>query len=387
MRVMVIASLYSSKIPSGENLFVQNMAKTFKKNKLDSQFFIRETGELSNSLINKLKVTWIQIFNIGNSPTNAIEQYRPDIIIVSNLFPNISTRWIKKCPVPIVYFQHNFRINCIAGTYSRKGKECFSCISKNHLQGIKNSCYKESIIASLIASIRMLTRRNYEIEMEIPRKFLALHKEAVPLLQKSGIAFPKIKVLNNYLPELKMQSYEGVRDTWLYCGRISEDKGILELLEIWPHEHNLDIYGNGPLATKVTEFVKFNSHVRFKGKISNQELTTLLDKYTGAVVPSQWREGFPMVVLEYMRAGLPIITTSGTNVSIIVNESKSGVEFPAGSQTELSKAIKRVISFRDQFSSNAQTYFQNHYSEEIWLKNLLSILEETLAESRDIQWK
>lgn len=386
MRVMVIASLYSSGTPSGENLFVQNMIKTFKKKKLDSQFFIRDTGKDSNSLINKIKIALIQIFNIGNSPAKAIEQFKPDIIIISNMFPNISTRWIKKCSVPIVYFQHNFRINCIAGTFSREGKECFSCISKNHLQGVKHACYKDSRIASVIASIRIFTRRNYQIEIKIPRIFIALHSEAVPFLQMSGIAIHKLRVLSNYLPELKLKPYNGFRNRWIYCGRISGEKGILDLLQIWPDEHNLDIYGDGPMATKLTELVTFRSNVSFKGKISNAELTTLLDKYIGAVIPSRWREGFPMVVLEYMRVGLPIVTTSGNNVSTIVSKSKSGVEFSAGSQKQLSNAIETVITFRDLFSSNARTHFQNHYSEEIWLKNLFSILDETLAESRDIPW-
>jgi glycosyltransferase involved in cell wall biosynthesis len=380
--VMVIASLYSSEIPSGENLFVQNLTETFNKYGINCNFYTINTGKLSKSWIYTLKVTCIQLFNIGNSPSRAIKIFKPDIILVSNLFPNISTRWLKKNSAPVVYFQHNFRINCIAGTYSRNGKECFSCLSKNHLQGIKYGCYKQSRIASSIATIRFLTKRNRRIEMKYPKKFLALHKEAVQPLEMSGIKSSRIQVLNNYLPNVKIASHSGDRNAWIYCGRISEEKGILQLLEIWPNNQNLDVYGEGPLAAKLHELTRERPNLKYKGMIPNEKLTSVLDEYIGGVVPSSWREGFPMVVLEYLRAGVPIIATKGNNVSRIVEESKSGVQFKAGSREELLTAIETVLASRARFSINASQHFESRYSEEIWLNKLLSIIDQTLSESR-----
>ena len=72
MKIMVVASLYSSETPSGENLFVQNLIKTFEKLNVHCKLFIVDTGENSNSLFYKLKVAFIQIFNIGNSPLKAL---------------------------------------------------------------------------------------------------------------------------------------------------------------------------------------------------------------------------------------------------------------------------------------------------------------------------
>ena len=379
--MMVIASLYSSEIPSGENLFVQNLTATLNKYEINCKFYTIDTGKLSKSWIYKLKVTCIQLFNIGNSPSRAIKIFKPDIILVSNLFPNISTRWLKKNSVPVVYFQHNFRINCIAGTYSRNGKECFSCISKNHLQGIKYGCYKQSRVASSIATIRFLTKRNRRIEMKFPRKFLALHEEAVQSLEMSGIKSSRIQVLNNYLPNVKIVPYSGNRNAWIFCGRISEEKGILQLLEIWPNNQNLDIYGEGPLAAKLQELTGKRLNLKYKGMIPNEKLTSVLNEYIGGVVPSSWREGFPMVVLEYLRAGLPIIATKGNNVSQIVEESNSGVQFKVDSREELLTAIETVLASRNLFSINASQHFESRYSEEIWLNKLLSIIDQTLSES------
>ena len=87
-----------------------------------------------------------------------------------------------------------------------------------------------------------------------------------------------------------------------------------------------------------------------------------------------------MVVLEYLRAGVPIITTKGNNVSQIVKLSKSGVEFQIDLKEELSKALETVASSREIFSVRAIQHFESHYSEKKWLKELMSIVAETISE-------
>ena len=158
----------------------------------------------------------------------------------------------------------------------------------------------------------------------------------------------------------------------------------MQLLEIWPSNQNLEIYGEGPLAAKLSELARNRPNIKYKGMLSNEKLTSVLDDYIGGIVPSSWMEGFPMVVLEYLRAGLPIIATKGNSVAKIVDESKSGVLFRADSRDELLNAIQTVLASRNHFSINALQHFESRYSEEIWLKKLFSIINQTLSESRSI---
>lgn len=383
MKIFVIASLYNRDFPSGENLFVRNLLETFDKYQIEFESYLVQTPNVPHSLYYKIKTGIIQLFNLGNSPRLKIEKYKPDILIVSNLFPNISSRWMKKIRIPIIYFQHNFRIGCVAGTYNRQGKPCFNCATKNYFEGIKFRCYRNSFSSSLIASLRLILARNKRIEIQYASTFIALQESAVGLLELAGIERSKIRVLSNFLPELQIETPPRSLDAWIYSGRLSVEKGILQLISIWPASEKLHIYGDGPLANQIRFTIRDKPNIEFRGLLENKQLQIRLRGYRGAVFPSTWKEGLPMVSLEYFRSGIPIIVSEGNVVAGLVEESRAGVVFNLYDAQSLSEGLLAITRNRLQFSNNAREYFKRFYSEEIWMKELIKIINEKLQETEN----
>ena len=109
----------------------------------------------------------------------------------------------------------------------------------------------------------------------------------------------------------------------VYSGRLTKEKGILELIQAIHQLNNsnfkllvigADAYGTNQRATKFiqnlkNEALKIKDSVRFTGFIDYQEVPSYLKMADIAVVPSIWEEPFGLTVVEAMAAGLPLITT------------------------------------------------------------------------------
>jgi len=111
-------------------------------------------------------------------------------------------------------------------------------------------------------------------------------------------------------PKEKDKKYE---KQLIYAGRLSEEKGILDLLEISekiPKDIDLIILGSGPEESKVKEIVKKFSNIHFLGYQSKKNTIKLIRGSDILIQPSLMEGGTSSTLLEAMACKTPIITTS-----------------------------------------------------------------------------
>lgn len=97
-------------------------------------------------------------------------------------------------------------------------------------------------------------------------------------------------------------------DRCIYFGRIIKDKGIFHLIENFPSDLDLDIFGYGSQKNieRINGAIKDAPRIKFLGH--TDKIHSKLAPYRFAIVPTQYNEGFPMVILESILAGcLPIV--------------------------------------------------------------------------------
>jgi glycosyltransferase involved in cell wall biosynthesis len=111
-------------------------------------------------------------------------------------------------------------------------------------------------------------------------------------------------------PQEKDKRYE---KQLIYAGRLSEEKGILDLLEISekiPKDIDLIILGSGPEESKVKEIVKKFSNIHFLGYQSKKNTIKLIRGSDILIQPSLMEGGTSSTLLEAMACKTPIIATS-----------------------------------------------------------------------------
>jgi glycosyltransferase involved in cell wall biosynthesis len=156
--------------------------------------------------------------------------------------------------------------------------------------------------------------------------------------------------------------------------RLSDQKGITFLLQAMPGilskhpDTTLLIAGDGDLRVELereAQELGIASRVRFCGPRKDiPELLKLLDLY---VLPSKW-EGLPMVILEAMAAGCPVVATDVGGNSTAVIDGVTGALVPPQDPQALAEAIVQLLDSPDLLKSctiNGRNHFNERFSAEI----------------------
>jgi len=161
------------------------------------------------------------------------------------------------------------------------------------------------------------------------------------------------------------------------CARLTKEKGITFLLQSMPQVINvfpdvsLIIAGEGPLEVDLKREcfdLGIEKYVFFVGpRLDIPELLKLFDVY---VLPSV-SEGLPMVLLEAMGAGCPIVATDVGGISMAIKHGKNGsLVRPKDPKKLVSQIIKVLLDrdLREQYSQKGLKMFREKFSAEMMTK-------------------
>jgi glycosyltransferase involved in cell wall biosynthesis len=169
----------------------------------------------------------------------------------------------------------------------------------------------------------------------------------------------------------------------LYVGRLSREKGLLNLLEAVSHVRRrsseqrltLVLAGSGPQQTsleKLSSRLGIRSITLFLGNFPYRNLPSLYSLADLFVLPSI-REGFPLSLLEAMACERTVITTTSGNPGLI-RHGENGFLVKPGKQAELAKIIEMLINdsdTRDEIGKAARRTVCTYYT---WNKVVQSII-------------
>jgi glycosyltransferase involved in cell wall biosynthesis len=150
----------------------------------------------------------------------------------------------------------------------------------------------------------------------------------------------------------------------LYAGRLSSEKGVLELLDA-AQGLNLVVAGDGPLRDRVP-FAR--------GFVPHDELQQLYARAAVVACPSQ-REGFGVACLEAMAHGRPVVATRVGGLLDLVVDGETGIVVPPRDAPALRSALERLLAdpdLRHRLGTAGRERARTHFS---WEK----VTDATLA--------
>lgn len=143
----------------------------------------------------------------------------------------------------------------------------------------------------------------------------------------------------------------------------------------------LDLVGEGPLMgpTRVlAESLDLGERVRFLGQ--RTDVAELLSKAQMSVLITNW-EGFPLSVLEAMRAGLPVVATAVGGVAEAVQEGETGHLVPRGDVVRLRDRLARLLAspeLRARLGAHARARFEQQFTLGHCVARTLAVYREAL---------
>jgi len=170
----------------------------------------------------------------------------------------------------------------------------------------------------------------------------------------------------------------GFSDFFLYAGVLEKHKGILGLINTYKQicgeiDEKLLVVGDGNLKDKVEGFIRRNkleSEIVLLGWIDHSLLYRLLKDASALITPSIWPENSPLIALEALSVGTPVIASDNGGLPEIVKDIDGGLIFDSTDR------LKRILlNFdKDKCSRSAiRALHRNRYSSEAYLKRYFKL--------------
>lgn len=146
------------------------------------------------------------------------------------------------------------------------------------------------------------------------------------------------------------EAHDGDRPRLIFVGRLSAEKGIaglLEALSLVPSElrPSLIIVGDGPLRAELDAAVlrlDLSQFVTFLGRLPEAETLAAIARSDVLVLPS-FMEGLPIVLMEAMALGKPVIATRVAGIPELVADGETGLLFTPSDWNELADRIALLV--------------------------------------------
>ena len=173
--------------------------------------------------------------------------------------------------------------------------------------------------------------------------------------------------------------------TALFLGRLTEIKGVELLLDALRNmdDVRLIVAGEGRMRTALEmRAAGLSTKPSFLGRVGAEERAALLAGCDFVVIPSivlpgGRAEGTPVVCLESLAAGLPVIASRSGGLADAIVDGFNGLLFEPGNCKELTSAIRRLIDdhlLRNRLSANARLTAREYDWEAISNKYSRSIM-------------
>ncbi len=335
----------------------------------------------------KLAQAWHTIYSSENKKRISIilDAFQPDLVHLHNynfqLTPSILPE-IKKRGIKIVQTIHDSQMVC---PYHRlynfqKDTVCTKCVSGSFFNCINDRCFDGSFSKSLIGAAeshyyhRLSYYEKYIDQFISPSHFLA------GLIQKRLKNKP-FEIIPNFTEKLKDVS-DNKGNYYLYYGRISNEKGILELTEVFKElPLQLMIIGKGELENVLKKNIENIDNIQFLGSKFGEDLFNYVSGARYVIQPSKWYENCPMTVIEAFTYGTPVIASNHSGFKDLIKHEQTGFLLNFKDLNKLKEQFLKIDQIdTDQLKQNIGVFYRENLQKDIHISKIIKVYQQVLEE-------
>ena len=356
----------------------------------DKEYFVEPIDLNKGSKLKALDV----IYSKKNKKKmeEALDEFKPDIVHLNNFQRQLSASIIepiKKRNIPIVFTAHDVQAICPAITMLDNEKNiCEKCMHGKYMNCIKKKCNKGSTLKSIIGALEGYFYRINKIYTKKIDCIITPSEFYRKKLIEDGISEKKIVAIHNSV-ELKDYDIPTEDNGYaLYFGRLSKEKGVLNLINAFSKLENGTLYiaGEGQEKENIEMFIKENNlqdRIKLLGFLDSTEMKEKIRKSKFVVIPSIWYENCPYSVMETLAIGKPVIGADIGGIPELVQNDRSGIIYKYDDVNELADKMKELFNNEDlvkEFGLNAKEDANRLYGKEKYYSEIIKIYEKLLED-------
>ena len=385
-------------MPSGENQVVENERILLQQHGHQVDTFYRYSDELRNrgvlgTVTGALSTPWNPFS--ARAIKKALSASKSDVVHVHNTFPLISPaifRSIGSRSARILTL-HNYRLFCPEAIPMRAGNICTECIDRRSiLPALRHGCYRNSRLATLPLALNVTLQRILGTWSHQVDAFIALTEFQRDLMVEAGLPADLVHVKPNFYPgKPNLLPWEDRRQSVVFAGRLTREKGVESLVNAWIKwgtlAPELRIVGEGELKGHLIKLASGYPEIpiKFLGQLTGAKAQEEIANSRLLVIPSEWFEGFPMVIREAFALGTPVAASDIGSLPSIVRQGENGVLFSPGDSQSLLEVVQKTWNEQGalkQLATGARQSFESLYTEEVNYQKLMGIYQQAMEVSR-----
>lgn len=352
----------------------------------DTEYFVEEIDLNTGSKLKALDVIYSQ--ENKRLMAKALEEFKPDIVHINNFQRQLSASIIdaiKEKNIPIVMTVHDLNPICPASIMLYNGEVCDDCITKGYAQCIKKKCVKGSTLKSTLG---VMEKKYYDFH-KVFRKIDCIISPSEFIknqLINGKLKYNEIVTLHNFVNESERNEYV-LGDYAFYLGRLSKEKGILNLIEAIGDipDAKLLIAGDGPERERIEAYIsehKLDGRITLLGYQNQDSIHKYITNSRFVVIPSIWNENCPYSVLEAMEIGKPIVASRMGGIPELIADGENGYLYKADDINELKEKLTLLLNDYEKVNSFAQKsreLYESYYSPDSYYNELIKIYNKVMS--------
>jgi glycosyltransferase involved in cell wall biosynthesis len=173
------------------------------------------------------------------------------------------------------------------------------------------------------------------------------------------------------------------RPRFLFVGRLTASKGVVELLEDFAElpGYDLDVIGEGELGGALRGRFANYPHIRFLGRIPQRELIQEYQSATALIFPSLAPETFGLAIVEAFACGTPAIVRDAGGCREPIEATGGGLIYQTSK--ELRSALSRLAhkpGVREGLAKRAREGFLRLYTMQRHLDSYLGLVNDIVSQ-------
>jgi glycosyltransferase involved in cell wall biosynthesis len=317
-----------------------------------------------------------------------LDSFKPDIVHLNNynfqLTPSIIYE-VKKRNLPIVQTVHDPVVVCPNHSLFNynEGEICEKCKGNKYFFCIKTKCIHNSMVKSVFGAIEAIIYNKLNTYEKVD-KFICPSQFINEKIVEFGVNGQKTITMHNFSMLDIGDNLNKKRNYILYFGRLSQEKGIITLLESAKKlkNYSFKICGTGPLEEYMKNYINQNNlkNVELLGFKTGNELKMLIKNAKVSIYPSVWYENCPMSVIESKGLGTPVIGSKIGGIPELIRDNKDGFVFEANNSEDLSEKIKNIMEFDEEkyssFVNESLKDFKGRFQIKIYYDKLVKLYKD-----------
>ena len=372
----------------GEPAVVHATMQVLAQNGHQSRLLMKSSRVLENSLVKRVCAFWGGVYNLHTyyEMRRLLEVDRPDVVHVHSVYPMFSPSALVACRrvgVPVVMTVHSDYLTCPTWYHLYKGQVCEDCIGGHEYQCVVKNC-RNNIFESAAYALRSSVARRFGLFADNVTVLIALTTFAKERLLKAGFCNEQIAVVPNFTSLTESTLERGSGEYVGFAGRISPEKGLNVLLDAAARMPDIPfkVAGDGPDLPEMR--FRAPRNVQFLGQLAFDDLVAFYRRCKILLVPSLCFEQLPMVVIDAMALGVPVVASRIGGLPDVVDDGITGLVFEPGNPADLMEKLRHLWGDRqlcERFARAGREKARLRYSPEVYSRNLLNVYETAIKRS------